>query len=314
MTVSSKDETPVVFAGGGEDLVGIFTRPPADANGVAVISMWGGGGIPAFGRNQARMRLSRELAARGFHVLRFSYPGVAESGGAVRDVDLERPWADEAIGAVRWLESQGFHEIILIGLCAGGRAALAAAHRVVGLTGLALISSPVGERGHREAVLEQPVSWYLKRGMSTGLFRRVITDGKAKRRRRILTMKLRRLLLGSGPRRSSGTDVRRMFLPQLQAELERGTPVLLLYGSSDDFYPQFEIARGAALGRLLEQSGDRVSVQVADARFDGLASVASQQTFLETVISWASAVVRRGSGMPNDADDDGILQPERARV
>ena len=96
MTITSSNETPVVIPATDvtdEDLVGILTAPNGNANGAAVLSLWGGGGVPAFGKNQARVRLSRELAARGFHALRFSYTGVGESGGLVRDPDIGNEWS-----------------------------------------------------------------------------------------------------------------------------------------------------------------------------------------------------------------------------
>jgi pimeloyl-ACP methyl ester carboxylesterase len=304
MTVSSKQETPVVFSAGGEDLVGIFTRPAGDANGVAVISLWGGGGVPPFGKNQARVRLSRELAARGFHVLRFSYPGVAESGGTLRDV-MQKPSAEDAVGAVQWLKAQGFEQIIMIGLCAGGRAALAAATRVEGLLGLALISSPVGEGGHRDAVLEQPMSWYLRRAASPRSLLLLVANGKASRRRKILRLKARRLLLGAGHRTPSGDAARQVFLPQVRAALDAGTAIHFLYGSDDDFYAGFEQARRGALGRVIEERKDLATVEVAAARFEGLASLASQEIFLQTMISWTSGLAGGGGGGRKDGWPEG---------
>ena len=305
MTVSSSHETPVTFPVDGAELVGIFTRPAGAANGLAVVSLWGGGGVPAFGKNQARTRLSRELAARGFHVLRFSYPGVAESGGTLRDA-FQKPAAEDAIGAVRWLTSQGFQHIILIGLCAGGRAALAAADRIDGLTGLALISSPVGEGGHRDAVLEQPVSWYVKRAASPrSLLLLASNGGKAKRRRKILRLKLRRMLLGSSGQRPPGAGPGQVFLPQVRAVLDAGTRMLFLYGRADDFHAGFEQALHGPLGRMIAEKPELAAVQVVDERFDGLASVSAQEVFLRAVISWSSDVADARAESTRAADASG---------
>jgi alpha/beta superfamily hydrolase len=312
MTVSSKYESPVVFPVGEDELVGIFTRPAGDANGIAVISLWGGGGVPPFGKNQARVRLSRELAARGFHVLRFSYPGVAESGGALRDV-LQKPSADDAVGAVRWLKTQGFEQIVIIGLCAGGRAALAASTRVR-LLGLALISSPVGEGGHRDAVLEQPLSWYLKRAASPRSLRLLVANGKASRRRKILRLKLRRVLWGGGTPASTGNGARQVFLPQVGAALDAGTAIHFLYGREDDFYAGFEQARRGSLGRMIEEQESLASVEVVPARFDGLASLTSQEILLRTMISWTSGLASRNGSVPEGANALASQPTEHSRL
>ena len=303
MTITSSNETPVVIPATdvtAEDLVGILTAPNGNANGAAVLSLWGGGGVPAFGKNQARVRLSRELAARGFHTLRFSYTGVGESGGLVRDPDIGNEWVDDTVAALRWLESRGFQRVIVIGLCAGGRAALAAAPQVGALAGLALVSCPLGDGGHREGVLDSPLSWYLRRLTSPRSLLLLVRGEKAKRRRAVLRGKLRRVLLG--PRGRAGTPPRR-FLPQVEHVLDLGTPVLFLYGLDDDFASQFDRARDDALGRAIDRRSTQVAVEVVEGRLDGLGSVAVQETFLSTVLAWIAALdIPAGEGEQSAED------------
>lgn len=312
MTITSRDETPVVIPAtnaADEDLVGILTAPGGNANGAAVLSLWGGGGVPAFGKNQARVRLSRELAARGFHALRFSYTGVGESGGLVREPDIGNEWVDDTVAALRWLESRGFQRIVVIGLCAGGRAALAAAPQVGALAGLALVSCPLGDGGHREGVLDSPLSWYLRRLTSPRSLLLLVRGEKAKRRRAVLRGKLRRVLLG---RRGKSSSTPRRFLPQVEHVLDRGTPVLFLYGRDDDFASQFDQARDDALGRAIQRQSAQVAVQLVDGRLDGLGGVAVQETFLRTVLAWI-ATLNFPTGDVEQPTEDRVRIPTSTR-
>ncbi|HEX2699664.1 MAG TPA: alpha/beta fold hydrolase [Acidimicrobiales bacterium] len=290
MSVTSRQESPVIFEAAGEDLFGIFTRPLV-SNGTAVLALWGAGGFPTFGKNQVRIRLARQLAENGFHVLRADYRGVGESGGESRDVDLSKPWIDDALGAVRWLESQGFERIAIVGNCFGSRTGLAAASSIPGLVGLALVAAPVSEADHREAILGHSLSWYLKRARSMRTLRLLVSGGLAKRVRSVLKAKVRRSVRPSkaADAPASGT-ASEQYLQPLEGVLARRIPVLLLYGRGDDFYPEFERAMDGPLGRMLDGAGDLVTLRVVDDRIGGMASIEAQNTFLETVTAWLDRV------------------------
>jgi hypothetical protein len=49
---------------------------------------------------------------------------------------------------------------------------------------------------------------------------------------------------------------------------------------------------------MIEDHANLAELQVVDERFDGLASVAAQETFLHAVISWASDLARAGDAAP----------------
>jgi alpha/beta superfamily hydrolase len=287
--IGADESTPIFVATGTEDLLGMFTRPAGSSNGVAVLILAGGGSDPTFGKNQVRRRLALELAGRGFHVLRINYRGVAESGGTMREIDFENPWTEDAVASVRWLESQGFRQIAIIGQCFGGRTALAAAEKVAGLVGLALVAPPVRDVTHGEAILRRPLSWYLKQGASLRSPGRLVGSGAAQRRRKTIKAKLLRIFRDAGKRPQVGASL--VFLEALQGVLDARTPVLFLYGSSDDFYPDFDFVRAGPMARMIERSGDLVTMQVVDARFGGMHSVSTQEIFVSTLVSWIDALV-----------------------
>ncbi|MGH9244217.1 MAG: alpha/beta hydrolase [Acidimicrobiales bacterium] len=291
MTISTRNETPVFFDADGDDLFGIFTEPEpgTSTNGPAVLALWGAGGFPTFGKNQVRRRLAHRLAEQGFASLRIDYRGIGESGGDGREVDMADPWVDDALGAVRWLEGRGFERVAIIGMCFGGRTALAAADRVPELAGLALVAAPVGQVDHGAAILERPASWYLNRAFSPGSLRLLIGGPQAKRRRRLLVARLGRLLRRGTAQPQESAAAGSELLGPLESVLRADVPVLFLYGRTDDFYPDFERARSGVLGRILDGAGrDTAFVRIVDHHIDGLPSVDSQEAFVDTVIEWVS--------------------------
>ncbi len=290
-----QDSTPVFLPTSTEDIFAIFTRPASEPNGIAVLVLPGGGGEPTFGKNQVRRRLAGALAARGFHVLRIDYRGVAESGGAMRKVDFEDPWTEDALTAVRWLESQGFARIAIIGQCFGGRTALASADKVSGLMGLALVAPPIRDVTHGEAILRRPLSWYVKKAASPRSAARLVGGRGAQRRRNTIKARLQRVITPDRTARPAGTSA--VFLDALQAVLRRRIPVLFLYGSSDEFYPDFDFVRAGPMARIMESSGDLVTMQLVDARFGGMQTVPTQDIFVSNLVSWLDAVVHKNSAV-----------------
>jgi alpha/beta superfamily hydrolase len=288
-TSGSDPSTPVFIPAGREDLFAIFTPAARSSNGVAVLALPGGGSDPTFGKNQVRRRLAMELADRGFSVLRINFRGVAESSGAMREVDFGDPWTEDAVAAVRWLEARGFHRIVIIGQCFGGRTAVATARHVGHLLGLALVGPPVRDVTHGEAILRRPLSWYLRRAISPRSLRLLIRSDGAKRRRQAVKAKLLRVLTGARRPRHAGASL--VFVDALKAVLDARIPVLLLYGSTDDFYPDFEFVRTGPLAGTIAAAGDVVTMELVDARFGGMHSLSTQEIFVDSLVSWIDALV-----------------------
>jgi alpha/beta superfamily hydrolase len=287
-TSRSDPSMPVFIPAGSEDVFGMFTRASRSRGDVAVLVLPGGGSDPTFGKNQVRRRLALELAERGFHVLRISYRGVAESGGAMREIDFGNPWTEDAVAAIRWLESQGLERIVIIGQCFGGRTAVAAAKDVRQLVGLALVAPPVRDVSHAEAILRRPFSWYLRKAASPRSLGLLFGRG-GQRRRRTIRAKLLRTLTGGRGSRQGGASL--VFRDALEAVLDARIPVLFLYGSTDDFYPDFDVVRAGPMARMVERSGDLVSVQIVDARFGGMQRLSTQDIFVNSLVSWIDGLV-----------------------
>lgn len=300
MTVTTRLETPIYFDAAGSDLFGVFTRPDGDANGMAVLTLFGAGPFPTLGKNQVRVRLARQLAEQGYHVLRIDYRGIGESGGEPRVPTLEELWVDDALGAIRWLKAQGFDQILVIGVCFGARTALVIAPEIPHVAGMVLIAPPVGEANHRETIIAQPWSWYLKRAMSANTVRLLVgTDATARRRRGTLKARARRAVIRSDssnklPQRAHASP---QFLEPMAEVLASGAPVLLLYGRGDDFFASFESSLQGRLGRLID-AAPNVTVRITDESLAGLSSIETQDLVLKEMTDFARTVAHSARDAP----------------
>src|SRR5688572_5945340 len=100
-------EQPVFIASPLGDLFAVVTRPTGPDSGLAAVLLRGGGWRPSSGPRRTQVRLARRLAAAGLHGVRFSYHGVAESGGRSEEVfRLDQPFVEDLDAVGRWVASQ----------------------------------------------------------------------------------------------------------------------------------------------------------------------------------------------------------------
>lgn len=127
LTQSAFSETPFFFANGAYRLFGILHRPPANmvrSRGFVFC-------CPCFEEklwtHRVFVRLARELAALGFHVLRFDYMGHGDSDGSFEQSTVSSRLSDIAcaVGILR-REIGSTRDVGLLGLRFG--ATLAACH------------------------------------------------------------------------------------------------------------------------------------------------------------------------------------------
>lgn len=114
-------EEALVFPIGGEQLLGIVTRPelPSDCGVLIVV----GGPQYRVGSHRQFLLLARHLAEEGFPTLRFDYRGMGDSDGAVRN--FEGIAEDIAVAVDGFLKTcPEVKRIVLWGLCDAASAAL----------------------------------------------------------------------------------------------------------------------------------------------------------------------------------------------
>jgi pimeloyl-ACP methyl ester carboxylesterase len=289
------DEQPVFFPAAGEDLFGIVTTPPGVRRGIAAVVLSGGGvrgagGTPSPGRNRVWVRLARRLAGAGFHAFRIDYRGVGDSSGESPEYRLDRPFVDDVEGAADWLRAEGINELVLLGACFGGRTALAAAAGGLdGVRGVAVYGSPVRDFEHGARLESLPLSWWARRARSMSLERLLDPERRAAYRR-LAGRKLRR----SVRRRAAGETERfqwvsPVLVSHLQALVDRGIPVLLVYSEHDDFYQDLCRGRQGPIGPLLDH--ELVRLELVAAKVHGLTSRIAQQAVIDATERWLLEVV-----------------------
>jgi pimeloyl-ACP methyl ester carboxylesterase len=303
---TAADEYPVFVAAPTGDLLAVVTEPTVEPNGLAAVLLRGAGWRPSSGPRRTQVTTSRGLAAHGFHAVRFSYHGLAESGGDGDEiVRLDRPYTADAGAVVDWVAERGLRAV-LVGNCFGARTALwYAAGPDAGdkVAGLALVVPPLHDFEVARRLDRRPLGHFARRAR-VGRLWAVLRDPA---RRAALRRTLRALGGVAGRRLRGGGDtaagaggvpewLSRRFVAQLDTAVRRGVPVLFVYGTEDPYRADFATARGSLLGPVLDRAGDLVTVTIVPGRVHGLTSVETQQAMTAAVEAWAGATFGRRRG------------------
>jgi alpha/beta superfamily hydrolase len=294
-------EYPVFVPSSGGELLAVVTEPApaAAANGLAVVMLRGAGWRPSSGPRRTQVTTARTLARRGLHGVRFSYHGIAESGGEDDEVvRLDRPYVPDTRAVVDWVAEQGLRPV-LVGNCFGARNALAEAADDERVDALALLVPPVHDFEVARRLDRRPLSHFGRRlaPRHVSAVLRDPTRRKALGRtsRALLDLAGRRVRAIGGGRSVNGDHgpewVSHRFLDQLATVLGRGVPVLFVYGEDDPYRSDFETARQGALGRLVDDAGDSVRIETVPGKVHGLTSRATQDAVLAVIDDWSNALL-----------------------
>jgi exosortase A-associated hydrolase 1 len=115
-------ETPVVFALGGDALVGVLAAPDGPAQETAVLVVVGGPQVRA-GSHRQFVQLARHLAGQGHAVLRFDARGMGDSGGTPAGFEHLHDDIAAAIDELMRRRPE-VRKVVLWGLCDGASASL----------------------------------------------------------------------------------------------------------------------------------------------------------------------------------------------
>ena len=302
---TAADEFPAYVRAPTGDLLAVVTEATGEPLGLAAVLLRGAGWRPSSGPRRTQVTLARRLAGHGLDAVRFSYHGLAESGGAGEEVvRLDRPYTADAGAVVDWVADQGCRAV-LIGNCFGARTALAyAAGPATGdrVAGLALVVPPVFDYEVARRLDRRPLGHFARRARLGRLWA-VLRDPA---RRRALRRTLRafasvaggKLRPGRGPAPASTGGappewLSPRFVAHLRAVVDRRIPVLFVYGRDDPYGADFERARATALGPLLAEAGGLVEVTVVPGRVHGLTSVETQEAMIAAVEAWAASTFGR---------------------
>lgn len=255
-------EEPVLFS--KHAMFGVLCTPKAAAPGAPLIVFLNTGASHHIGAHRSWVSMSRALAARGVATFRFDIGGLGDSparAGRPQNGVYAMAATKDVAAALDFLESRGFHNFTLAGLCSGGFLAF---------------NSAVIDRRVRALVMVNLQRFTWKDGDSLAIARRLSvasTDTYFRRALKLETWK--RLARGSVNLKLIGTalaargvkslkarasgiasrvlgpafevnDVRRGFLQILL----RGARVTLVYGESDGGLDEVTAHLGPDLKRL----------------------------------------------------------------
>jgi pimeloyl-ACP methyl ester carboxylesterase len=208
---------------------------------------------------------------------------------------------DDTRAAIGFLREQGVVDrFILFGSCFGARTALATAASTPEVIAVALVSCPVRdfEMGHQTAVLaaERRSVWtYLRKGLHPKNLGQLTKRESRAAYRRHARAKVRSMVRGGRRRRpeeKSSDGVSPRYLAELGQLRDRATPMLLVYGSDEYIYDDFQRAqRRGALGDLLGSPDARVATTVLEGSVHGFTSVELQDAVRELTVGWARRTV-----------------------
>jgi pimeloyl-ACP methyl ester carboxylesterase len=292
------EEVPVFFpTQDGHTLFGVLVRPIDETKKPAVVIAPGGWYGTSTARNRLVVRMSRALASHGHPSFSFDYHGIGDSGGASPRFQMKNLFTEDLYGAIRALEDRGYEEIVLVGVCYGGRVAASCAHSIKELRGVALVSVPLGQPGDGGGKTAQTAArtsaWRLARKAANPIVLRGLMDHNMRHSYgRIIGAKWR----ATTGRRRTGTKGDTMQLSDsLAAIVERRVPLLILYGADDNYLRTFTAASEGRLGRVLFTDHGNVEVRTLPGNLQSFSSVGSQEAVIEAVSNWITEQHARGS-------------------
>jgi pimeloyl-ACP methyl ester carboxylesterase len=282
-------EQPVFLRAGSETLFGIFT-PGSRPDLPAVVVLGGGGMTPTtIERNRFFVTLCRRLSATGFATMRFDYHGIGDSTGTA-EFRLDRPFVGDLRGVIDWLAARDVSEYLFVGSCFGGRTALTASVELASIRGLVLLAPPL-----RDYALSEPktTGWRLldyvvlatrprqllgnEEPLTIRRYARFVRSGV-----RVIVRRFRDQLPGRGGKASW---VSSKFLDPLRSLAARRIPILMLYGTTDAEYRDFEAARVSLLQPMLN-GWPTVDVQTIDGQVHAFTRLASQGPTMDAIVDW----------------------------
>ena len=276
-------ETPVAFGAG---LWGMLTRPDTASSIRKAVVFLNTGGDPRAGIGRFAVEASRALAAQGIASLRFDFPGVGDSADPAdgRRHIYEVSRLTDVRAAMALMAAEGYADVTLAGVCAGGHHAIQAA---------------IADTGVRKALAVSPVKLVWRAGDSLAVGKR--DQGRAtafyvsglsnpQTWKRLVTGDIHvfsvlktlstRLVARFVARRDDGTKT---FRDQVTAISVRGGKLRIIVGVDDASLDEVETyfgPKGAQLDRL-----PGMSVSVVPGVDHGLARSESRRYALADLIA-----------------------------
>ncbi|MGZ8565481.1 MAG: alpha/beta fold hydrolase [Actinomycetota bacterium] len=288
-------ERPGFLQVGEESLFVLQTEPLERDADTAVVFMAGTSQPPTTERNSFAVRFCRRMAGLGFLAMRFDYRGTGESTGIRKGTRPSEPATEDLVGVVGYLETSGYHRFVLGGTCYGAITALTGAVTMPAVKGLVLLSIPIRNYDADEKAATATANWslgdWIRRATDPRVLRGLLDRENRLWYRRYVAVKLRAIRTRGGP--SRGADRPRpaevaspLLLGPLEAVVRNGVPVLIVYGTEDEYVEAFEEAMQGRLGEIVRMGGPLVQVEMLRGRLHGFAQVEPQDDVMDVIERW----------------------------
>jgi len=282
-----------VLFGDGGGLVGIVTEPRDPRPGAPAFILLNAGSTYRVGPNRISVRLARELAARGFLVLRYDNSVVGDSRllAAGRDAPSREELEQEPRQAMDCLAAtRGARRFALLGLCSGAVVALRAARDDPDVAGVALIGlpPPTGALGAR-TMLRHYARLAFKSSFRGKQWRAIaglrVNFGRAGATLAQL-LGARASVGGLGAAVAAGEDLPRRLL-ELRA---RGVQILLVHAEGDEGLDH--TAAVLAKARRRSPGEPPPDIEVIRGANHLFTLLSNQETLVSRVLGWSERFVQ----------------------
>lgn len=249
-------EFPLVFSGNYGDLVGIIHSPAVpEQTGVLIIV---GGPQYRVGSHRQFVLLARNLADKGYPVMRFDYTGMGDSDGDLANFEAANDDIKSAID-IFFLHQPEIKKVVIWGLCDAASAALFYCCQDKRLLSLILLNPWVRtEEGEAKVYLKH---YYLNRFCSADFWKKVLS-GKWNviDTTRSVIILIKKLFPNKNTGQSAAVSIQNASLPDRMADgFERfsGKILIILSGNNDYVADEFRelIASSARWKRLMKKNG-----------------------------------------------------------
>lgn len=237
-------EQPVRFAVEGQSLHGILHEPETGASGPVVVFLHGWAGS-RIGPHRMFVHMARRLSARGCPCLRFDFRGRGDSDGTPSETTI-RSMVTDTRAAIDYVVAR-YPELpaMLLGICSGGKVAVASAASDTRIRQLALWSAePMGamrDGASRQRKTADVLRTYARKLLRPETWRKLIT----------FRVNVRMVSKAVTRQEVAGQDERQdenRWLKEFRAFKGR---VLFVYGTND---PETVTAKGGYL-QLCREAG-----------------------------------------------------------
>ncbi|MEO7325228.1 MAG: alpha/beta fold hydrolase [Dokdonella sp.] len=256
-----------------DSLRGVVTRPQTGEARRALILL-NAGGIGRIGPNRLGVAFARELATRGYLVLRVDQSGIGDSDtrkGGIENTVYSEQAVDDVGVAVAWVRQSGVSEVTVAGLCSGAYHALKAAqaaqpiNAIIAINPLTFDYQPGMPLDFAAFRVTADAARYNNAMRSAQSWRKVLR-GQVDFRRVARVVAHR---VGSLVGRHAKNVLRRLRVPlpnDLGSALlgigRRGVAMHFLFAASDPGYTMLRDQGGTAVKRLIEDG--RLGIRIID--------------------------------------------------